>query len=34
VPGQTLGYHIGHAGTILAGAFVENHGPRTYARVL
>jgi hypothetical protein len=31
---QTLGCHIGHAGATLAGGFVENHGPRTYARVL
>jgi hypothetical protein len=25
---------IGHAGGILAGWFVENHRPQTYARVL
>src|ERR1700722_546459 len=31
---QPLGCHIGHAGATLAGGFVENHGPRTYARVL
>src|SRR6202021_2644796 len=31
---QAISCHIGHPGATLAGGFVENHGPRTYARVL